>query len=120
MPWPRILVFLYGLFCLVLGLQSYLAPSSGNPSLVSLVAAGGVGLIVIFFGALVPKNPRVAYIGTTVLALMIAGNFAAKTFAGIMYPATVAFGVSIFVALALVAAHMMAKSKSKSLESGNP
>lgn len=119
MPWPRILVFLYGLFNLALGLQAYFAPSSGEPSLPSLLAAGGSGLIILFFGILIPKNPRVGYIGTTVLALLIAGNFAMKTLAGIMYPATVAFVVSVCVALALATAHMMAKSKSKSLESSN-
>ncbi len=119
MPWPRILVFIYGLFNLIMGIQSYVAPSSGKASPISLAVAGGIGLLVLYFGVLIPKNPRVGYIGTTVLALLVAGRFAKPAFAGDPYPGMTAFGVSVFVALALGAAHMMAKAKSISLESGN-
>lgn len=114
MAWPRVLVLLYGLFNIVLGIQSYFFPSSGKASLVSLIAAGGMGLAVVYFFTLIPKNPRVGYIGTTVLALASAGRFAQKAFGGESYPGMTVFAVSLFVAVALTLAHFMAKAKSAS------
>lgn len=114
MPWPRVLVFLYGIFNLGLAIQSYFFPTD-KPSPISLITAGTIGILTLVCFAIIPSKPRIGYIGATVLAVLVAGNFAKKALVeGKVYPAGVAFGVSIVVALALTAAHFLARAKSKS------
>lgn len=110
MPWPRILVLLYGLFLLGAGIEA--AVSKG--SVISLVAGGGLGILALACFAIVPKNPRVGYIGATVVGLAVIGRFLPtylKTQA--VWPAGVMAILSIVVVLALSAAHFLAKAKAE-------
>ena len=110
MPWPRILVGLYGLFCLASGIEAYMQKNS----LPSLLGGGGIGVVVLVCFFIIPKQPRIGYIVATVMAILTAGRFASKAFGpeAAMWPGQTIFWISIGVAAALMAAHFMSKSKS--------
>jgi hypothetical protein len=79
----------------------------------SLVGGGAAGILVIGFAALTKTNPRVGFIGATVVALLVAGRFGAKAFQGVIYPAGIIFVVSLAFALTLVLAHFAAVARRK-------
>ena len=104
----------YGVVLLGMGIQSYFFPSEGvDPSIISLIAAGGMGLIVLGMTALSFKHPRPAYIVTVVLAAMTIGRFMPKVGEGQIYPATVAAGLSLLTIVVLGAGHMKAMADKK-------
>lgn len=108
MAWPRALVLAYGLFIIAAG------AAGAQKSIISLVAGGIAGLLLIGCFALIPSKPRIGYIGATVIALANMGNFARPFFnEGKVWPAGVVFGVSAVVVLALTAAHFMSKKKAE-------
>ena len=108
MPWPRILVLVYGLFLLCSGIEA--AVSKG--SVISLVAGGGLGVLALICFAIIPKNPRVGYIGATVVGLAVIGRFL-PTYLKTqdIWPAGIMAMLSLVVVAALTAAHFLAKSK---------
>lgn len=112
MRWPRVVVFLFGIFSLAMAIKAYFFPSD-KPSPISLIAAGGIGLLVLYFGFIIPTKPRLGYIGTSVAALATALSMVSKTLKGVIFPSTVAFVVSILVVLALGYAHMSARKEAK-------
>jgi uncharacterized membrane protein (UPF0136 family) len=116
MGWLQAVMLLYGIFDIAMGLIGYL----NKGSIVSLIAGATVGILVIGCAALTKTNPRVGFIGATVLALLMAGNFAGKTFSGIVYPAGIIFAVSIIFAVTLVGAHFAAVNKRKNTTSIDP
>lgn len=109
MPWPRILVALFGLFCIASGIEAY----TQKQSLASLMGGGGIGVLVLVCFFMIPKQPRWAYIAATVLAFATAGRFASKAFGAqaVLWPGQIIFWVSIGVAVALVAAHFLGTKK---------
>jgi uncharacterized membrane protein (UPF0136 family) len=116
MGWLQAVMLLYGVFDIVMGFLGYL----NKGSIVSLIAGGIAGLLVIAFAALSKTNPRVAFISATLVGLLMAGNFAMKTFQGVIYPAGIMFVVSLVFALTLVGAHFAAMSKRKKTTSIDP
>lgn len=110
MRWPRLVVLLYGVFLIALSVEAYLRVQSKA----SLIAGGIQGLLVLACFGLIPKNPRVGYIGATLLALAGAGNFLPKFFGpeGKVYPHAVIGFTSLAVAIALSLAHVLAKKSS--------
>lgn len=112
MRWPRVVVFLFGIFSLAMAIKAYFFPSD-KPSPISLVAAGGIGILVLYFGFIIPAKPRLGYIGTTVAALVTALSMVSKMLKGVIFPSTVTFVVSVLVILALSYAHMSARKEAK-------
>lgn len=109
MPWPRILVGLYGLFNIAVGAEAY----ASKQSLPSLIAGSAIGILLLVCFALVPKQPRWSYIGATVLALFVAGRFLPGAFGdtGKVWPNLVLGVVAIAVVVLLSMAHMIARKK---------
>lgn len=108
-------MLVYGLALLAMGIQSYIAPSGdGKPSLISLIAAGGMGLIVIGMMFLSFKYPRPAYIVTVVLGVLTIGRFLPKVLSeGQVYPAGVAVGLSVVTIAVLLGGHLKAMADRK-------
>lgn len=113
-------MLVYGLALLVMGIQSFFFPSEGaKPSPISLIAAGGMGVIVLGMTLLSFKHPRPAYIVTIVLAVLTIGRFAPKVISeGQMYPAGIAAGLSLATILVLGAGHMKAMADRKKEAAG--
>ena|GEM_PF-1718503 len=120
MAWLRALVGLYGLFNLGVGIEAY----SSKGSIPSLIAGGGVGVLLLVCFFLVPSKPRIAYIGASVLALLMTIQFALTTrvdgkmkLVGITestwkpWPNLTLWGVGLIVLLALTSAHFMARKR---------
>lgn len=121
MAWPRALVGLYGLFNIAVGLEAY----SSKQSLPSLIAGCGVGALLLVCFALIPKSPRLAYMGATLLALLMAIQFSMTTrvdgkmkFVGLSettwkpWPNLTLWVVGLLVVVALSSAHFLARSRS--------
>jgi uncharacterized membrane protein (UPF0136 family) len=117
MGWLQGVMLSYGVFSIAMGLVGYLGPSK---SVVSLIAGGIAGLLVIGFAALSKTNPRVGFIGAAVVGLLMALNFATKTFSGVVYPAGIIFAVSLLFVIVLVAAHFAAVNRKKKQVSIDP
>ncbi|HVT13220.1 MAG TPA: hypothetical protein VHE55_13225 [Fimbriimonadaceae bacterium] len=115
MGWLQGIMLVYGIFDIAMGLVGTLA--SENHEIFSLLGGGIAGLLVIGFAALTKTNPRVGFIGATVVALAVAGKFASKTFSGQIYPSGIIFAVSLLFAATLVGAHFAAVSRRKKSES---
>lgn len=111
-------MLLYGIFDIVMGLIGTLA--SKNHEIFSLLGGGVAGLLVIGFAALTKTNPRVGFIGATVVGLAMAAKFAKGAFSGQVYPAGIIFAVSLLFAVVLVGAHFVAVGKRKKAGSKDP
>jgi uncharacterized membrane protein (UPF0136 family) len=116
MGWLQAVMLLYGLFNIAMGLLGYV----NSHSVASLAAGGIAGILVIGCAALSKTNPRVGFISATVIALLVAGRFAPRTFEGVVYPAGIIFAVSLAFAMTLVVAHFAAVSKRKKTTSIDP
>lgn len=107
----------YGVAMIAIGAQSYFFPS-GKPSIISLVAAGGIGLVVLILGVLASKatNPRGFYIGGLVLAVVGCSRFVGNLFKGefSMYPGGVAILLSVMLIAVLGMGHLSAMKNRKS------
>jgi hypothetical protein len=103
MNFVRWSMLVYGLCLIAMGVQSYFFPSDGGkPSMISLIAAGGMGAIALVLTYLSTKlaNPRAAYIGMIVVALMTCSRFVMTGLSqGFkLYPG----GLTILLSLALI------------------
>ena len=110
---PKIGLVLYGLLLLFMGIQSYFFPT-GDPSLVSLIAAGGTGVLVIiaFFVSL--KKPRIGYIIGLIVALLTLGRFLPVYFENQSpYPELTAVIASALLIAVLVGGHLAAMAAKK-------
>ena len=114
MTWVKWVMLIYGIGLMSMGADGYFG--ANEPSLPSLIAGGGSGLLVLvgLVMSLKMSTPRAGYILTLVICLAIAGRFASDTFEGQMYPATTAFVASVVTALCLVGGHLMARKAKKS------
>ena len=113
MTWVKWVMLFYGGGLIAMGLDGYFGPSASLPS---LIAGGGSGLIVLvgLFLSLKMATPRVGYIMTLFICLMIAGRFGKDAFGEDPYPATIAFVASIVTFLCLLSGHLMAMKAKKS------
>ena len=105
-------IFLYGLFCLALGIEAY----SVKHHLPSLLGGGGIGIIEIMLAVYTYKNPRVGFIGAAVLGVLTGLMFLGQSVqAGAVkfYPAMVMIIVSFAFVYFLMSGHMSARKNKK-------
>lgn len=62
-------IFIYALAMIALGFAGHFM--SPTHEWISTIAGGAIGVIAIFFGTLSKSNPRVGFIGASVLALLV-------------------------------------------------
>ncbi len=108
---------LYGVFNIVLGVEAFVAKGS----LVSLIAAGAAGVLVLVAVALTKNYPRVGYILASVVCLGLIGRFlpAFLKDTSNVYPALTVTIASVILLIALVGSHFSAMSR-RSSNAGNP
>lgn len=68
------LVLGYGLLLIALGVIGYLI----SGSIISLIAGGGAGALVLVFLAITAKKRQIGRIGVAVISLLMLGNFGVK------------------------------------------
>lgn len=114
MAWPRIVVLLFGILQIALGLVGGLGLGGQKPSPPSF-AGVVMGAVLVYFFTIVPKNPRLAYIGSTVLAMLTALNFGRRVTQpdARFFPHYLMLGAALLVVLLLTTAHFAAKAKTK-------
>ena len=120
---PKVLdgiVFAYGVFLILMGALGYLL----SKHIISLIAGGTAGLLVLVFLAVTAKNRQVGRIGVAVVSLLMFLNFAgaiARSLTATTPPKTPVWQaytiapISILVFLALGLGHMSAV-KARKLE----
>lgn len=111
MTWVRWVLIAYGVFNIVLGVIGFV----NSNSLVSLIAGGVAGLLILGCAALGMKGkPRVGNIAALVITLLLLGRFAPTFFeTGDWMPAGISMVAGVIVVLCLVAGHFMAMSARK-------
>jgi uncharacterized membrane protein (UPF0136 family) len=114
MKFVDVVVLLYAILTIVMGILGYAAPTTGHPSLISLIAGGIAGAILIGTLALAKTNPRAARITAAVVSLALLGRFAGSFFdTGKWYPAGIMMVASLFALVVLVGGHFVAMSQRK-------
>lgn len=111
----NIALIAYGVMCIVMGVQAAFFPHEGaKASMVSLYAAGGLGLLMIASVYIWTKSPRAGRIMAVVLALLSLGRFMPKFIKEQqIYPAGITVIASIIVIGLLVAGHMQGMKERK-------
>jgi uncharacterized membrane protein (UPF0136 family) len=111
----NIALIAYGVMCIAMGVQASFFPHEGaTVSMVSLYAAGGLGLLMIASVYIWTKSPRVGRIMAVVLALLSLVRFAPKVMKEQqIYPAGITVIASIIVIALLVAGHMQGMKERK-------
>lgn len=110
-----VVVLLFAILTIVMGILGYAAPSSGHPSIVSLIAGVGSGALLLGALAYTKTNPRVGRISSAVICLLLAGRFAGPFFKEHhIYPAGIMFFAGLFTFAVLGAGHMIAMRERKS------
>lgn len=113
-------MLVYGLCLIAMGVQSFFFPhEGGKPSIISLIAAGGMGCVALGFTywAVKAANPRGAYIAMIVLALLVPGRFIGQLARGAevgFYPGMLTIILSVAMILVLGMGHMNAQKKKRS------
>lgn len=106
MGWLTVVLLAYGLMNIGLGLEAFLEKGS----VVSLVAAGTAGLLVIGFTALAKTYPKPGYIGVAVVAVLLIGRFMGPLMAQKqVFPAGVMVVSSVAVLVCLAIGHLLAR-----------
>jgi hypothetical protein len=107
-------VLVLAILSIVFGLIGFTGAMGGNPSVMSLVAGGGLGAALIGFLAFTKTNPRVGRIGSAVVTLVLVGwstsNFFSK---GLWFPHGIIMIVSIITLALLVGGHFSAMKARK-------
>lgn len=105
----------YGLMCIGMGVQAAFFPHEGSQaSMVSLYAAGGLGLLVLASVYVWTKSPRVGRIISLVLAVLALGRFMPKFMKEQqMYPAGITVIASVIVIVLLLAGHIRGMKQRK-------
>lgn len=115
----QIAIILFGLIMIAMGLQAFLVDGSKA----SLIAGGGVGVLEIGLAAYSKTNPRIGFIGASIVALLPLGRFLPHLFKGgqlVIYPSLVGSILCIGLALYLVGGHLVAKRKSRAASPAEP
>lgn len=97
----------YGIMCIGMGIQAAFFPHEGvKASMVSLIAAGSLGALMLVSIYVWTKKPRAGRIMSLVLALLSLGNFLPKYMkAPNMYPAGITIIASFIVLIVLIMGH---------------
>ncbi len=97
---------LYGVLNIAFGILAYLSKGS----VISLVAAGAIGIAVIFGATLAKTHERVGYLIVTVVSVLTLGRFFKPAFMEFkIYPAMILALASIAMLGCLVVGHFAAK-----------
>jgi len=117
MKFVDVVVLLDALLCIVMGVLGYVSPTTGHPSVISLVAGVVLGALLLGSLALAKTNPRAGRISAAVVALLPLGQFLPK-FIKLhnIYPAGIMVAASIITVAVLLGGHFVAMSK----RSANP
>lgn len=105
-------IIVYGLFMLGLGIAAFV----NKHHLPSLLGGGSIGVLEIMLGVYTYKNPRVGFIGASVIALLSALMFIGQSVqAGAIqfYPHLVVITVSLLFVYYLVGGHFSARRKAR-------
>ncbi|MBA4292652.1 hypothetical protein C0431_06735 [bacterium] len=121
MNFVRWSMLVYGLALIAMGVQSFFFPHDGSkPSMISLAAAGGMGMVTLVLTYLSTKvaNPRGVYIGMIFLALFASSRFVMTgiTKGFVFYPGIVTIALSLGLIAILGMGHMSAMKKRKELQ----
>jgi uncharacterized membrane protein (UPF0136 family) len=109
MPAVNVIVALYALLSIGLGFYGYLEKGS----VISLIAGGVAGLLLLGSLALVKTNPRVARIGAAVIALLMLGQMGRSAMKEPKWHTVTMAVASLIVVVVLVGAHFMQVAKRK-------
>jgi uncharacterized membrane protein (UPF0136 family) len=103
---------LYGVFNIVLGVEAFVAKGS----VVSLIAAGTAGVLVLVAVALTKNYPRAGYILAALVCVGLIGRFLPAFLKDTtnLYPALTVTLASLLVLVALVGSHFAAMSRRRS------
>ncbi|AIE87847.1 TMEM14 family protein [Fimbriimonas ginsengisoli] len=114
MKFVDVVVLLYAILTIVMGVLGYVAPTTGHPSIASLIAGVGIGALLLGALALTKTNPRAGRIGAAVLTLVPLGRFL-PTFISKQnwYPAGIMTIAGIFTFGVLLGGHFIAMSQRK-------
>lgn len=121
MNFVRWSMLVYGLALIAMGVQSFFFPhDGGKPSMISLAAAGGMGMVTLVLTYLSTKvaNPRGVYIGMIFLAFFASSRFVMTgiTKGFVLYPGIVTIVLSLGLIAILGMGHMSAMKKRKELQ----
>jgi uncharacterized membrane protein (UPF0136 family) len=107
-------VLLYALLTIVMGVLGFVAPTTGKPSMPSLIAGVGIGVLLLGALAYTKTNPRVGRISTAVITLLPLGRFIPSFLKShAIYPAGIMVVAGLFTFGVLGAGHMMAMAQKK-------
>jgi hypothetical protein len=110
MKWLNAVLIVYGLLMIGLGVYGFVEKGS----VMSLLGGGIGGLLILGSVAIYPLKPRLSRIGAAVVALIMAGSMAKKTFtANPPWHAITIFATSILIVILLLGAHFAARSAKK-------
>lgn len=99
-----------GVISIVLGSMAYFAPREGHEaSIISLVAGGMFGLLMLTSLGLWKKNPRAGRIMAAVLCVLGMGNFIPKALKSGFYPNGLMAALTVVVFILLLVGHLSAK-----------
>ncbi len=106
----NVAIAVLGVLSIALGAQASFAPREGHEaSIISFIAGGAIGVLLLGSIALWKKNPRAGRIMAAVLCLLIIGRFAPTVASKGFYPGGLLVGVAGITFILLGAGHMMAK-----------
>lgn len=109
-------VLILAILSIAFGVVGFMGWAGGKPSLVSLIAGGGLGAVLLGFLAFTKTNPRVGRIGSAVVTLVLALWGASKFFGpngGHWFPHGIIMIVAIVTFLLLGGGHMAAMKDRK-------
>lgn len=109
MRWLNTVLIVFAVFLILVGAQAAFLPFQGHEaSIVSFIAGGAAGLLLLGSVALSFTNPRIGRIGALVVCLLLMGRFGgAYLDKHAVYPSLVLFLASFAVAGCLVVGHFM-------------
>ncbi|MDR3690179.1 MAG: TMEM14 family protein [Fimbriimonas sp.] len=113
MAWLNVVLLLYGLLNIVMG---YLGYAEKN-SVISLIAGGAAGLIVLGSIVYSKYKPRTARITALVITILLMGRFGPKTFSeNKLYPDGIEFVASLATFICLGVGHIMGMRSKRTRE----
>ena len=113
MPWLNIVLLLYSILNIVMGYLGY----AEKGSLISLIAGGSAGAIILGSLAWAKVNPRAARITALIITVLLMGRFGPKTFSeNKLYPDGIEFVSSFGSFVCLGVGHMMGMKAKKARE----
>jgi hypothetical protein len=115
MGWLNVVLLLYGLMNIAMGVHGLM-----KGSIMSLVAAGTCGVVVLISIVMYKFKPRASRITSLVVAVLLIGWSAPKALQNQLYPGGLTFVTSVGVAACLLVGHLMGMKARKAREETKP